>query len=238
MSGKITAIVPAAGIGRRFDDSRRKSFFPINGKPLLVHTLSRLGKEALISDIILVVNEEFQSEASDILEESGVSGTCRIIKGGRERQDSVFNALKYIKDEMNNVVDDSYIMVHDGARPYIPDGLISRLVAALQDADGAVPGIPARDTMKTIDEQGYVDSTLDRDRIRAIQTPQIFKYRVIIDAYEVAYQSGYAGTDDAALVERNGGRVRVIDGDPLNIKITTMEDIAIMRCILREEARG
>jgi 2-C-methyl-D-erythritol 4-phosphate cytidylyltransferase len=238
MSGKITAIVPAAGIGKRFDDSRKKSFFPINGKPLLAHTLSRLEKESLLRDIVLVVNEEFLREASEIAEGAGLAGKCRIIKGGRERQDSVFNALKYLEDNINNVDDDSYIIVHDGARPYIPDGLINRLVAALQEADGAVPGISARDTMKTVDDQGYVESTLERNRIRAVQTPQIFRYAVIQHAYKEAYRNGYTGTDDAALVERCGGKIRIIEGNPFNIKITTKEDAAMIQYILKRETEA
>lgn len=228
MKIKAVAIVPAAGIGRRFDGTVRKTFVSINGIPLLIHTLRRLQDNAAITEIIPVLKEEDIEKWSEIIDSHGLSKVKKIVPGGRERQDSVYNALKILKDE-------SLILIHDGVRPLFSSRLVERLVNEINGFDGIVPALPVKDTVKVIDTEGVVISTEDRGRLQAVQTPQAFPLRVIKEAYKRAYADGFHATDDAALVERIGGRVKVIEGSPFNIKVTTQEDLEMVQYLIKEQ---
>lgn len=233
MQKNIFAIVPAAGLGRRFGASRRKTFVNLHEVPLLIHTLGRLHTEEAITEIIPVLGEQDIERGTKMIRSLQFSKINRIIQGGRERQDSVNNALTFLRDERPGSLEDSLILIHDGVRPVIPEGTIDALVQSVQGADGAVPGTPLRDTLKRVGKDGVVLSTINRDEIRAIQTPQLFPFTVIKEAYELAYRDNFYATDDAALVERMGGTVNVIEGSPSNIKITTPEDLEMVEFLLR-----
>ncbi|MEW6713790.1 MAG: 2-C-methyl-D-erythritol 4-phosphate cytidylyltransferase [Nitrospirota bacterium] len=228
MKNKAVAIVPAAGIGRRFDGTVRKTFVALNGIPLLIHTLKRLQDNAAISEIIPVLKEEDIEKWSEAIDSHGLSKVKKVVPGGRERQDSVYNALKILKDE-------SLILIHDGVRPLFSARLVERLVNEINGFDGIIPALPVKDTVKVIDTEGVVISTEDRGKLQAVQTPQAFPLRVIKEAYERAYADGFHATDDSALVERIGGRVKVIEGSPFNIKVTTQEDLEMVQYLIREQ---
>ncbi len=232
MEKKIIAIVPAAGIGKRFDPSRKKTFVELDGIPLVIHTFKRLQTDPLITDIIPVVREEDIERVFTMVREHGLTKIQKIAPGGNERQDSIYNALNLIEKTGDEFYRESTVLVHDGARPVIPEGTVKRLLEGLNDADGSAPGLPAKDTLKKISEDSIIISTLDREHVRAIQTPQAFQFDVIKKAYDLAYKDGIYATDDAALVERTGGKVRIIDGSPLNIKITTPEDLEMLEYFL------
>jgi len=234
MKRTIFAIVPAAGLGRRFDASRKKTFHALNDVPLLVHTLRRLHTEEAVSEIIPVLREQDIERGTGMISSYQFSKIKNIIPGGRERQDSINNALMFLHEERFELLQDSIILVHDGVRPIIPEGTIEALIQSVQDADGAVPGIPPKDTLKRVGNKGIVISTINRDEIRAIQTPQAFPFTVLKKAYELAYRDNFYATDDAALVERMGGTVKVIEGSPSNIKITTPEDLEMVEYILNK----
>lgn len=166
---------------------------------------------------------------------NGLTKVTRIAPGGQERQDSIYNALKMISPDNSNAPDESFILIHDGVRPCIPGGVIERLLEGMDGVDGVIPAVPVKDTIKEVDEEGMVRVTLDRERVRAIQTPQLFQYRILRRAYDRAFAEGFYGTDDAALVERAGGKIRTIAGSPLNIKVTTQEDLAIVEYLLKAQ---
>ena len=231
MKTKIIAIVPAAGLGKRFDPSARKTFTELKGEPLLVHTLKRLHREESISEIIPVLRQQDIEEGLKMVREHSLNKIKRIAEGGKERQDSIYNALKLLESS-GSPGQDSVILIHDGARPVVPEGTIEKLVEGLKDADGIIPGLPPKDTLKEVDENGIVISTLNREKIRAVQTPQMFRFSTIKNAYDNAYKDGFYATDDAALVERAGGRIKIIEGSPYNIKVTTPEDLEMVRHIL------
>lgn len=226
---KVVAIVPAAGIGRRFGGSVSKTFVGLKGVPVLVHTLSRLSEVASISDIIPVLRADDIDEGRKLIASYKIDKIRQIVSGGAERQDSINNAVKLIEGEC-------IVLIHDGARPVISKGLVDALLKNLEGVDGVVPGLPVKETLKRVDGDGMVVSTVDREQFRSIQTPQAFKSDVIKRAYNMAYEEGFYGTDDAALVERAGGRVRIIQGDPFNIKITTREDLELVEMLI--ERRG
>ncbi|MBI5676755.1 MAG: 2-C-methyl-D-erythritol 4-phosphate cytidylyltransferase [Nitrospirae bacterium] len=228
MKIKTVAIVPAAGIGRRFDGTVRKTFVALNGTPLLIHTLKRLQDNVAITEIIPVLKEEDIEKWSEVIEAHGLNKVKRIVPGGRERQDSVYNALKFLREE-------SLILIHDGVRPLFSARLVERLINEINGFDGIVPVLPIKDTIKVIDAENIVVSTEDRSKLKAVQTPQVFPLRVIKEAYNKAYADGFHATDDAALVERMGGKIKVIEGSPFNIKVTTQEDLEMVQYLINEQ---
>ena len=224
----VVAIVPAAGVGRRFGGLVRKTFVQLKGIPLLVHTLRSLHGLEFISEIIPVLREDDIEAGHELTSKYGLDKVKQIAPGGQERQDSINTALKLIEREC-------IVMVHDGARPLFSDTVAAALLENLEGVDGVIPGLPMKDTIKEIDRDGMVESTADRERLRSIQTPQAFRSSVLKKVYAEAYSDGFYGTDDAALVERAGGRVKVIPGDPYNIKVTTQEDIKMIEYLLEKK---
>lgn len=235
MDTRIIAIVPSAGIGKRFDPSRRKTFVSINGVPLLIYTLKRLHSEDSIAEIIPVIRQEDTVRFNEMVKEHLLDKIKRVAPGGPERQDSIYNALRLIEEDGIDHCKNSYVLIHDGVRPYIPEGMIDKLMGEIKDVDGVIPGIPVKDTIKEIDAGGMVVSTLNREKVRAVQTPQFFSFSAVKKAYDKAYDDGFFATDDAALVERTGGRVKIISGSPFNIKVTTPEDLKMVEYLLKKE---
>jgi 2-C-methyl-D-erythritol 4-phosphate cytidylyltransferase len=227
---KIIAIVPAAGLGTRFKAPVKKPFVDLRGVPLVIHTLMRLCEERVITEVVPVLRAEDIDDGFDLIRKYDLHKIGRIAPGGNERQDSIYNALKLLGQ--SGVEASSIILVHDGVRPFIPGGLIENLIEALKHYDGAIPGFPVKETLKEADSDGAVISTVDRERFWTIQTPQAFHFNIIKKAYDVAYMQGFYATDDAALVERTGGRVKIIPGSPFNIKVTTPEDMEMLEWIL------
>jgi len=222
----IAAIVPAAGLGKRFGNER-KPFVYLDGKPLLVWALAALQSTDEIDEIIPVVREEELLTCAEIIDEYKITKSRMIVPGGAERQDSVYNALK----SLNSTI--SVVVVHDGVRPFAGPALIKKCISSLDGFDGVVPAVIPKDTIKLSDPStGLVSETLDRSLLRAVQTPQVYRAEILLRAYEKAAAESYYATDDAALVERIGGRVRIIDGAYTNIKVTTPEDIKIAEIIV------
>jgi len=232
---RVVAVVPAAGLGKRFGQGTNKPFQTLCGKPLVVWSISELEKVPEIVEIIPVLKEDDMASGQKLFDEYGFSRIKKIAPGGKERQDSVYNGLRLIDDE------DCMVLIHDGVRPLVEKELIENTIKELQSAfspsgmknkagfkaiDGVIPVVPLKDTVKEADD-GVVKKTLKRGTLWAVQTPQVFHYASVLHAYEKALNDGYFATDDAALVERYGGRVKIIMGSYRNIKITTPEDLEI-----------
>lgn len=220
MKDKIIAIVPAAGTGKRFGDKTNKQFETLNGKPLIIWALETLENMPGIHEIIPVLKEADMEYGVEIFEQYRISKIRRVAPGGAERQDSVFHGLNLIDDKK------CIVLVHDGVRPLIEPDIIINAVKQLKDCDGVVVGVPVKDTIKETTGD-LVTKTLKRDTLWSIQTPQIFSYNTLYSAYEKAIKSSYYSTDDSALVERNGGKIKVVMGSYTNIKVTTPEDLKI-----------
>jgi len=203
----------------------------VKGSPVLIHTLMRLNRSKLVSEIIPVINEEDMTEWIGIIYGSKISKIKKIVPGGKDRHDSVFNALRLLKEE-------DLVLIHDGVRPVFPVQLIDMLVNGIKGFDGIVPGLPVRETIKTVGPDGIVVNTANRDKFWTVQTPQVFPLKVLKKAYESAYNEGSFATDDAALVERLGGKVKMILGSPFNIKVTTREDLDIVEYLLEKNDIG
>jgi 2-C-methyl-D-erythritol 4-phosphate cytidylyltransferase len=222
---KVIAIVPAAGRGKRFHTSVRKPFVEVAGVPLLIYTLKRLHAIKSITEIIPVLREEDMERGLELIEAHNLFKIKRITPGGEERQDSIYNALRLIRE-------DGLVLIHDGVRPLISAGMIEKLLHEIKGFDGVALGLPVKETLKEVDARRFVISTVTREKFWTIQTPQVFPTRVIKKAYDKAYKDGFYATDDAALVERIGGKVKIIAGTPFNIKITTPEDLEMVKYLL------
>lgn len=218
MRKRVIAIVPAAGIGKRFRQGDNKVFHLLGGKPLIVWTIKALESVEEIKEIIPVLRKEDIQRGEDIFKRYNLLKIKRIATGGKERQDSVYNALKLINEK------DCIVLIHDGVRPFVEKDLIELTIKGLKGFDGVVSGIPVKDTIKEV-KGGIVIKTLDRNYLLAIQTPQVFLFRKLSDAYEMSLKDGFYSTDDSALLERYGGKIKVVMGSYKNIKITTPEDM-------------
>jgi 2-C-methyl-D-erythritol 4-phosphate cytidylyltransferase len=226
MGREVIAIVPAAGPGKRLGPGANKPFMELLGRPLLSWVLLALEAAEEVSEVIPVLREEDVERGRRLVEEFGLLKVKRVAPGGKERQDSVLSALRLIDDPRATV------LVHDGARPLIEGWLITATLKGLQGYDGAVAALPLKDTVKQVDEEGFVSSTPERHMLRAAQTPQAFPFGTLMEACLAAGKEGHYSTDDSALVERRGGRVKVVTGSFENIKITTPEDIAVAEMFL------
>lgn len=210
-----------------------KQYLSLAGIPILAHTLSAFQRSPLVDEIILVVPGGDVAEVRrDVVERYDFSRVSLVIAGGRERQDSVRNALVYVRDEHE------IILVHDGVRPFVTGALIERAVAGAKAFGAVTVGVPVRDTVKAVDAAGRVVKTVLREGLWLTQTPQAFRREVILAAYERAAADGFYGTDDASLVERMGIPVRMIPGDADNIKVTTPEDLERGERMIRRFAGG
>lgn len=207
----ITAIIPAAGCGRRMNANINKQFMSVAGQPVLTRALLSL---ADFTDEFVIVARSGEEEACR--EAARGIGNCKVVTGGATRQDSVYNGLKQARGE--------YVMVHDGSRPLVGAPLIRRVIAAAQSGGAAIPALPVVDTVKQV-SGGKVLSTLPRHTLYAVQTPQVFDRELLLKAYKHAEDNGIQGTDDASLVESLGNPVLIVEGEGTNLKITTPEDI-------------
>lgn len=219
---RIAAIVPAAGLGKRMGSDQEKQFLELAGKPIIVHTLMALSLNPNISEIYLVtLKEKVEYGRRELVEKYQLAKVSQIVAGGAQRQDSVANgllALQTIPD---------LILVHDGVRPLVSQDTINRVIAAAQEFGAAIAALPVKETIKAVDADGLVRHTLERSQLWTVQTPQVFRYQLFKEALKQAQQQNFYATDEAGLVERIGHPVKVVPGNPENIKITTPEDLAI-----------
>ena len=224
-----TAVIVAAGKGRRMGTEISKQFLPLCGKEILAHTVEKFEKAACIRDIILVTGGDALQDVRQMVQEYGWKKIISVTEGGKERQDSVFLGLQ------QGPQDTEIVLIHDGVRPFVTEEILERSIAAAKETGGCVAGVPAKDTIKVCDAEGFAIATPDRSTLRQIQTPQTFRRKEILAAYEKAKADGFLGTDDASVAEHSGFPVRVIMGSYCNIKITTKEDLLIGAAFLKEE---
>ena len=228
-TGKNTAIVLAAGQGKRMNSKIQKQFLEIQGHPVLYYSLRCFQDSSLIRDIILVTGEDMVSYCQEeIVEKYNLTKVRCVIAGGKERYDSVYAGLLACEDC-------EYVFIHDGARPFVTEEILERGFSGVLKTGACVIGMPSKDTVKLADTQGFVSETPERSRVWTVQTPQIFAYPLIRSAHEsIRKKDMSAVTDDAMVVEQEtGNRVVLAQGSYQNIKITTPEDLNIAEAFLR-----
>lgn len=227
---KYTAIVLAAGSGRRMNSDVHKQYLLIQGKPVLYYSLKQF-EDSTVDEIVLVVGkDEVDYCRKEIVEKYDFAKVKKIVEGGRERYHSVYEGLKQAQDA-------DYVLIHDGARPFVDQNIIRRCMQEVKRSEACVVGMPVKDTIKIVDEDGYAKETPDRKNVWMIQTPQTFSRPLITDAYaSMLKNEDTAITDDAMVLERTKGKkVKLIEGSYRNIKITTPEDLLIAEAYLQQQ---
>jgi 2-C-methyl-D-erythritol 4-phosphate cytidylyltransferase len=223
----VTAIVPAAGTGIRFGGALKKQFIALNGLPILSHTLRALAASDALAAIIVVVPPGEEPRGREALQLAGVNLETEVVPGGQTRQESVYNGLQRAKAETD------LVLIHDGVRPFVSRQVVLATVEAAKEVGAAVAAVPIIDTIKRVDTDGLVIETLQRGQLWSIQTPQVFRYALLMQAHRAVLEHGIIATDDAALVERIGGIVKVVRGSYENLKITSEEDLPLADLILK-----
>ena len=226
---KNTAIVLAAGQGKRMHTKIQKQFLEIKGYPVLYYSLRCFQDSPLIEDIILVTGEGSVLYCQkEIVDKYGFTKVTKVIPGGKERYDSVYQGLLACENS-------DYVLIHDGARPFITEEILERGLTGAEETGACAVGMPSKDTVKIVDESGYIAETPDRNKVWMIQTPQIFQYALIRNAHESIRTREMSNvTDDAMVVEQETGiKVRLAEGSYQNIKITTPEDLDIAEAFLK-----
>ncbi|MCK5581637.1 MAG: 2-C-methyl-D-erythritol 4-phosphate cytidylyltransferase [Candidatus Omnitrophica bacterium] len=222
---KVQAIIPAAGIGARLKSQVPKPLVMLKGKPLFVYALEILTKSSMISSVILVVNAEAKPELERIVKELSLLKPVKVVIGGETRRESVFNGLQSTDDATE------YVVVHDGARPLVSQSLLEEAIEKCRQEAAVVVAVPVKPTIKRVAKEGlYVEATLDRSFLWEVQTPQVFKKQILLKAHQQAGE--ILATDDASLVEALGEKVKVLEGDYKNIKVTTQEDLLIAEALI------
>lgn len=227
----VTAIIAAAGQGTRMGRGINKVFIPLSHCPMLVHSVRKFSECREIDDLVIVTAPDEIEKVKSIL--AGVEGLkpWRVTAGGTERQYSIARALAAVKPEAD------IILVHDGARPLVEHGTIEGVIAAARKYGAAVAAVPVKNTIKQVDEDGFVTATPDRKKLWSVQTPQAFSGQLLRKAYDTAAAGGFLGTDDAGLVERLGVRVKIVTGNYQNVKITTPEDLVVAKALVGRGTR-
>ena len=226
---KVSAIIPAAGSGERFGEE--KQFKLLSGRPLFFHTLKLFLQSDYIDEIIVAVpGANVGSTHRDVLSMSA-GKPVKVVAGGTRRQDSVKNGID-VSDSHSTLV-----CIHDAARPFVTEDLIQRSISACEFADGAVVGIPSKDTVK-FTENGFIKETLDREKIWLAQTPQCFHKNKLLQALYNAEKENLIGTDESALMEAMGFSIKLVDGDSNNFKITTKDDWIRAEVVAARQTQG
>lgn len=217
---KVAVIIAAAGKGTRVGGPVPKQYLKIGGEPVLLKTLKAFESVDEVDHIFIVTNEQYIDHCKSIVEDNSIDKVDAVIKGGAERQDSVYNALQ----EINKVrPGTAYVLIHDGARPFVSEEVILNVIRATAENDAAVACVAMKNSVREITDGA--SRSVERSNYFSVQTPQGFRKSVLLEAYDKALREGYYGTDDASLVERAGYKVEIVDGDYQNIKITTKEDL-------------
>ena len=225
---KVTAIVLAGGSGTRMGGECKKQYMLLNGYPILYYSLKAF-QESPVDEILLVTNEESYCR-EELIEKYHMDKVTKIVPGGEERYESVYNGLLETEDS-------SYVLIHDGARPFVTREIILRCIEEVKVHKACVVGMPVKDTVKIVDDKGFASYTPERNYVYLVQTPQAFSYPLILKAYRKVIEEQVPGiTDDGMVVEYlQEKKVKLIEGSYQNIKITTPEDYLTAKAFLENK---
>lgn len=215
---KTFVIIPAGGKGKRGGTATPKQYIRFHGKELIVYTLEVFQKNNLVDEIIISAEPPYFTLLNKIAKDYNLTKISQLVEGGEERQDSVYNALKSIKANA-----DDLIVVHDAARPLLSDSILTKAINTAKEKGNALVCLKARDTLLKGDK--IVKEYVDRSEIYYVQTPQIFRYKDLKKAMKKAYEKNFIGTDESMLIKELGIDINIVEGSMLNFKITTMTDI-------------
>jgi 2-C-methyl-D-erythritol 4-phosphate cytidylyltransferase len=215
---RVFAVIPAGGKGKRSGTETPKQYLKFHGKDLIAYTLEVFQKNNLVDEIIIAAEPPYFSLLNKIAKDYNLTKINQLVEGGEERQDSVYNALKSIKANA-----DDLIAVHDAARPLLPDDILTKAINTAKEKGNALVCLKARDTLLKGGE--VVKEYVDRTEMYYVQTPQIFKYGDLMKAMKKAYEKNFIGTDESMLIKELGIDINIVEGSMLNFKVTTVTDI-------------
>lgn len=223
---KTFAIIPSGGLGKRANAPLPKQYLQFNGKELIAYTLQVLQSSSLIDEIVVAAQNTYFELLESIKRNFGLTKFNLLVEGGEERQFSVHNAVRAL-----NANDEDLILVHDAVRPLVSKEIIYSAIQQAKEFGAAVVAIKAKDTL--LKGNDYVSEYLDRSEVYYVQTPQVFKYKVLLEALQKAKEENYVGTDESMLVYKLGHKIKIVNGSVLNFKVTTDEDIRLLSMILK-----
>lgn len=219
---KCIAIIPAAGKGKRSGTATPKQFVKFNKKELIVYTLEVFERNKNVNEIIIATDKNHFKTVDRIKKKYGFKKLRSVVEGGKERQDSVYNALISLDADKNDLV-----AVHDAARPLLSSGILTDAIETAAKKGNAVVALKARDTL--LKKSTQKTEFIKRDEVYYIQTPQIFRYKDLVSAMEKAYKDKFIGTDESSLFVRLKKKINLVDGSMLNFKVTTKDDMEIFK---------
>lgn len=220
------AIIPAGGKGVRMKDEVPKQLMMLGHSPILIHAISRIASCPRIEGLIIASPKEYIKEIEAMVGKYGVGKVHAVVEGADTRQGSVAMGLK----ALSSVFD--YVLIHDGVRPLVDRATIDRVLAGAQEIGAATAAVPVQDTLAKVDKKSFIGSMPSRAKMWQIQTPQAFWRPLLQEAHEKAWADAHIGTDDAGLVARLEKPVKVVEGSPLNLKVTTKQDLKLAEALI------
>lgn len=227
----VSVIIAAAGNSTRYGTGKSKQFLILDNTPVLIKSIQAFEEIDDVKEIIVTARKQDFDIIEDFIAQYGVRKVKHIVEGGATRQDSIYAAVEKVDEKAH------LIAVHDGARPLIKREVIESVIHKADEVDAAACAVPVKDTIKIIDSSGKIVTTPEREALRAVQTPQIFRFSLYKEAIEKAVLDGKQYTDDCQLVESMGYPVYLVDGDYENIKITTPDDLLVAEKFLSERRK-
>lgn len=225
---KTYAIIPSGGVGKRINSSLPKQYIQVNGKELIAYTLEIFQKCDQIDEIIIPAQKEYFELLSNIKSKYGIVKLTNIVEGGDERQSSVFNALQSISAK-----DDDLIIVHDAARPLLPQKVLFDAIENAKEFGSIIVAIRAKDTL--VKGNIFVEDYIDRNEVFYVQTPQIFKYKMLYESMILASKDNFVGSDESSLIHKASNKIKILEGSTKNFKVTTESDLDLFRLIVNIE---
>ena len=229
------AIILASGMGKRMGAGKNKTLLNLGNKPLIFYALENFEKSKVIDKIILVVKEEEKKVFQLIVEKYKLKKIEAIISGGKERQDSGYNGVIFVKENFKKLGKDSILIFHNGANPFVAQNEIEEVILNAKKFGASVVAHKTKDTIRQVDKNGNSVGVIDRSNLWNMQTPQAIKFPLAVKAFLKAKADNFLGTDDVSLVERLGKKVKVIEASQNNFKVTTPLDLELARIILRSK---
>jgi 2-C-methyl-D-erythritol 4-phosphate cytidylyltransferase len=229
------AIILASGMGKRMGAGKNKTLLNLGNKPLIFYALENFEKSSMIDEIILVIKEEEKKVFEKIIEKYKFKKVRNIVFGGKERQDSGYNGVIFVKENFKKIGKDSVLVFHNGANPFVTQDEISEVILSAKKVGASVVAHKTKDTIRQVDKSGKSLGVIDRSNLWNMQTPQAIKFSLEVKAFQKAREDNFLGTDDVSLAERLGKKVKVIQASENNFKITTPIELELARIILKNK---
>ena len=215
----VTAIIVAAGDSTRFGQNKNKNLFEVNEKPIIAYSIEVFNKSKNVNDIILVIKQNEKEYFENIIKDIKLEKPLIYVNGGKTRMESVYNALRKTNSDI--------VIIHDGARPRLKEEYIDKCLEQMEEFKGTTVGVKAKDTIKICDDNGVVIETTKRANTYLIQTPQCFERKTLLELHE-KFKGDNEITDDCMVLEKGGYKIKVVEGDYTNIKVTTFDDLHLV----------